>query len=144
MRKAIVMLGVAGLVSAAFAEIGDVQLKGYLGERLGRMIERHVADTDVDYITAPFLEKVERRFWWQSEFWGKYMHSAVPYLKYTRSARIRENLERSVRRMVSSQEKCGYIGNYPDELRCGEGWDVWGMKYTMMGLLHYYFYFATL
>ena len=144
MRKAIVMLGVAGLVSAAFAEIGDVQLKGYLGERLGRMIERHVADTDVDYITAPFLEKVERRFWWQSEFWGKYMHSAVPYLKYTRSARIRENLERSVRRMVSSQEKCGYIGNYPDELRCGEGWDVWGMKYTMMGLLHYYDYFSTL
>ena len=144
MKKSIVMFGVAGLVSAAFAEIGDVQLKGYLGERLGRMIERHVADTDVDYITAPFLEKVERRFWWQSEFWGKYMHSAVPYLKYTRSARIRENLERSVRRMVSSQEKCGYIGNYPDELRCGEGWDVWGMKYTMMGLLHYYDYFSTL
>ena len=22
-------------------------------------------------------------------------------------------------------------------MRCGEGWDVWGMKYTMMGLLHY-------
>ncbi len=40
--------------------------------------------------------------------------------------------------MLASQEPSGYIGNYPDSLRCGEGWDVWGMKYTLMGLLHYY------
>ena len=138
MKKLITTIGVAGLGFVALAEIGDVQLKGYLGERLGLMIERHVTGTDVDYITAPFFEKTERRFWWQSEFWGKYMHSAVPYFKYSNSAKLKANLERSVQRMISTQEECGYIGNYPDELRCGEGWDVWGMKYTMMGLLHYY------
>ena len=48
---------------AAFGDflgnIGDVRLKGYLGERLDAMIERHVAARDVDYITAPFLEKTE-------------------------------------------------------------------------------------
>ena len=120
------------------AGIGDVRLKGYLGERLDQMIERHVIGTDVDYITAPFMEKTERRFWWQTEFWGKYMHSAMPYLVYTRSARLRTSVDRGVDRILASQEPNGYIGNYPDELRCGEGWDVWGMKYTMMGLLHYY------
>ena len=40
--------------------VGDVKLKGGLGARLDAMIERHVAGTDVDYITAPFLEKTER------------------------------------------------------------------------------------
>ena len=143
MRKTIVV-GAAALALAAFAEedssglIGDVKLKGYLGERLDRMIENHVIGTDVDYITAPFQEKTERRGSWQTEFWGKWMHAAMPYLKYTGSAKLRASVDRGIERMLASQEPCGYIGNYPDELRCGEGWDVWGMKYTMMGLLHYY------
>jgi DUF1680 family protein len=143
MKKVIAAIGVAGLGFAALAEIGDVQLKGQLGERLEAMIERHVVGTDVDYITAPFLEKTERRYWWQSEFWGKYMHSAVPYSMYLEGGKgtreeLKGKIERGVDRMLSSQEPCGYIGNYPEELRCGEGWDVWGIKYTMMGLLHYY------
>ena len=143
MRKTI-LVGAAALALAAFAEedssgrVGDVRLKGYLGERLDRMIERHVIGTDADYITAPFLEKTETKGWWQTEFWGKWMHSAMPYLKYTGSAKLRASVDRGIDRMLGSQEPNGYIGNYPDELRCGEGWDVWGMKYTMMGLLHYY------
>ena len=138
MKKLIAFYGIVCSSVTAIAGIGDVRLKGPLGERLDRMISQHVIGTDVDYITAPFFEKTERRRWWQSEFWGKYMHSAVPYLAYTKSEKLKADIDRSVARMISSQEQCGYIGNYPDELRCGEGWDVWGMKYTMMGLLHYY------
>ena len=118
--------------------VGDVRLKGYLGTRLDAMVERHVIGTDVDYITAPFQEKTERKGWWQTEFWGKWMHSAMPYLRYCGSERLRASVEHGIDRMLASQEPNGYIGNYPDELRCGEGWDVWGMKYTLMGLIHYY------
>ena len=127
----------AGAVEDSSALIGGVRLTGYLGERLDRMIERHVIGTDVDYITAPFREKTETKRWWQTEFWGKWMHSAMPYLKYSGSAKLRASVDRGIDRMLASQEPCGYIGNYPDELRCGEGWDVWGMKYTMLGLIHY-------
>ncbi len=142
----------------SIANIGDVKLKGMLGERLESMVERHVAARDVDYITAPFQEKTETKGWWQTEFWGKWMHSSVPYLRYAAGekskaqgsgfnvqapqSKVAEELgykiERGVERILASQEPCGYIGNYPDDLRCGEGWDVWGMKYTLMGLLHYY------
>ena len=134
------LVAVEGICSVpnSSAEIGNVRLKGTLGDRLDMMIERHVIGTDVDYITAPFLEKTERRGWWQSEFWGKYMHSAMPYLVYTGSAKLKAAVDRGIARMIASQEPNGYIGNYPDDVRCGEGWDVWGMKYTMMGLLHYY------
>ena len=131
--------GIAGAASAEnSAEIGSVRLKGYLGERLDAMIERHVCGADIDYITAPFMEKTETKGWWQTEFWGKWMHSAVPYLGYCGSEKLKASIDRGIDRMLASQEPNGYIGNYPDELRCGEGWDVWGMKYTMMGLLHYY------
>ena len=139
------MTGMAcGLLAAmtAFAEnaaeIGSVRLKGHLGERLDAMIGRHVCGADVDYLTAPFMEKTETKGWWQTEFWGKWMHSAVPYLGYCGSEKLRASIDRGIDRMLVSQEPNGYIGNYPDEFRCGEGWDVWGMKYTMMGLLHYY------
>ena len=135
----------------SLGNVGDVRLKGRLGERLDAMVERHVAARDVDYITAPFLEKTETKGWWQTEFWGKWMHASVPYMWYVTDGKCNaerakckfaeelcSKVERGIERMLASQEPCGYIGNYPDALRCGEGWDVWGIKYTMMGLLHYY------
>ncbi len=118
--------------------IGETRLKGPLGERLDRMIERHVLGTDLNYITAPFMEKTETKGWWQTEFWGKWMHSAIPYSHYAPSDRMYNAIETGIGNILESQEPSGYIGNYPDELRCGEGWDVWGMKYTLMGLLHDY------
>ena len=143
MKGTIASIGVVAALSAvaggsSIDKMTEIKLKGYLGEKLDMMIERHVKGTDVDYITAPFLEKTETKGWWQTEFWGKFMHSAVPYQVYTGCPKLKENLDRGIARMISSQEPSGYIGNYPDALRCGEGWDVWGMKYTMMGFLHYY------
>ena len=55
---------------SSLAGIGNVTLKGIVGEKLDRMIQNHVVGTDIDYITAPFLEKTERHGWWQTEFWG--------------------------------------------------------------------------
>ena len=124
MRKLLVgcavslVCGIAGAAENA-AEIGSVRLKGYLGERLDAMIERHVCGADVDYITAPFMEKTETKGWWQTEFWGKWMHSAVPYLGYCGSEKLCASIDRGIDRMLASQEPNGYIGNYPDELRCG-------------------------
>lgn len=131
-------MGAAALAAAPLLSHGALaHIKGPLGDRLDQMIERHVIATDVDYITSPFREKTERNFRWHTEFWGKYMHSAVPYAEYTRSEKLKANIAHSVDNILASQEADGYIGNYPEELRCGEGWDVWGMKYTLMGLLHF-------
>ena len=132
------MVAMSTIGQSASIQVDGVRLKGYLGGRLDAMIERHVGGADVDYITAPFLEKTETKGWWQTEFWGKWMHSVVPYAAYAGSEKLRGKIEHGIDRILASQEPCGYIGNYPDELRCGEGWDVWGMKYTLMGLLHHY------
>ena len=141
MKKILMMAAVAGAIAAGASTTvlpyGDVRLKGPMGERLNKMIEHHLKATDVDYITAPFLEKTERGRRWQTEFWGKFMHAAMPFWTYTQDAELRKHIDFGFERICASQEPSGYIGNYPDELRCGEGWDVWGMKYTMMGLMHY-------
>src|SRR5574344_97130 len=134
---AVALAAMAVSAADSLDNIGNVKLKGYLGERLDAMIAGHVIGTDVDYITAAYQEKTERKGWWQTEFWGKYMHAAVPYAVYSGSEKLRADIAHSVERILASQEPNGYIGNYPDALRCGEGWDVWGMKYTMMGLIHF-------
>ena len=145
------ILAVAVGLAFAVEDEQALSLKGYVGGRLDQMLAQHVCATDVDYITAPFIEKTERHGGWQTEFWGKWMHASVPYLRYLTDGKCKvesvkckvaeelsSKIERGIERILASQEPCGYIGNYPEELRCGEGWDVWGMKYTMMGLLHYY------
>ena len=129
--------GAASEAGGTLSRPGIVRLRGELGRRLDGMIQNHVASTDVDYLTDVFREKTERQGWWQTEFWGKYMQSAVPFGGYARNETLQANVARSVKSILSSQEPCGYIGNYPDDVRCGEGWDVWGMKYTLLGLLCY-------
>ena len=134
---------IASVAGASSCDGVNVRLRGPLGDRLERMIRNHVIATDTEYITAPFLEKTERTNRWQTEFWGKYMHAAAPYLVYTGDEKLARNIEHGVENILRSQEPSGYIGNYPDDVRCNEGWDVWGMKYTLMGLLHYYDAFLT-
>ena len=117
---------------------GDVRLTGWLGRRLDMMIANHVLKTDARGYASVFLDKSEHGNRWQTEFWGKYMHAAVPFARYAGSDALRTKIAEGVDIVLSAQETDGYIGNYPPALRCGEGWDVWGMKYTMMGLMHYY------
>jgi len=147
MKKIMVLSMMAVAAGAAVAEVKypettlpSIRIKGRVGAYLDRMIAGHVAGTDVDYLTAIFKEQTETKGWWQTEFWGKYMHSAVPYAEFTGSAKIAADLKRGVDAVLAAQLPNGYVGNYPDELRCGEGWDVWGMKYTMLGLIHYHDY----
>ena len=132
----------AACAGAAFGgnSCGDIniKLKGPVGKALDRMIENHLAGTDVDYITAPFAAHNERQNRWRTEFWGKFMHAAEPFAAYSGNAKLRQVIDRGVAAMLACQEPSGYIGNYPDERRCGAGWDIWGMKYTLMGLIHNY------
>ena len=116
---------------------GAVKVDGPYGAQLDRMIRNHVTATDAVKLASLFGEHSKEPLW-QTEFWGKYMHSAVPLWKYSGSRELGEKIVAGVKELLTHQESSGYLGNYPDALRCGDGWDVWGMKYTMMGLMHYY------
>jgi len=123
--------------SFSITKYGDVKIKGYVGERLDRCIANDVAVTDGVYLSDVFKNKDETAQW-QSEFWGKWMHSAVPFWSYTGNSALKANIDASVRNLLSTQFPDGYIGNYRLDLRCNKGWDIWGQKYTLLGLLHYY------
>ena len=106
MKRLLMMGAVAGAIAAGATTTvlpyGDVRLKGPMGERLNKMIEHHLKATDVDYITAPFLEKTERGRRWQTEFWGKFMHAAMPFWTYTQDPELRRHIDFGFERMAGA------------------------------------------
>jgi len=122
--------------SRATCRIEDVRLSGHLGEKMSACIANNVKTTDGSYLAAVF-QTHEGTSDWKTEFWGKWMHGCVPAYRYTQDAALKQNIDASVKAMLAAQRADGYIGNYKDECHL-QGWDIWGRKYTMMGLMHYY------
>ena len=117
---------------------GDASLQGPVGLAFEKVVENHVLRQDPVYLSECFKERTEDDFW-QTEFWGKYMHSAAPFWSITGCGRLKARIDAGFENVVSSQLENGYIGNYKESRRSAPGgWDVWGIKYTMLGLLHYY------
>lgn len=117
-------------------QIEDVKISGFLGSKLDACFAHNVMTTDGSYLAAVF-QKHDGTSDWKTEFWGKWMHSCVPAFRYTKDEALKQNMDASVKLMLAAQRADGYIGNYKDECHL-QGWDIWGRKYTMMGLMHYF------
>ncbi len=134
-------MNVSALLAVALVtgtNIGDVRLRGPVADRMDMMIRNHVEKTDPCYLSHPFHSRTETMYF-HSEFWGKYMHAAPFFWKYTGNDALKDKIERGVKDMISTQTPDGYIGYYSESKRLGNmTWDVWGCKYTMMGLLSWY------
>ena len=101
------------------AEMSQLKVFGWAGERLNACIRNQMAIKDVAYLAAPFTHKTETGSWgvvepgiWQTEFWGKYMHAAVPMAEYAADVNWSDKIAASVNTIVKSQLDDGYIGNY--------------------------------
>ncbi|HLY20502.1 MAG TPA: beta-L-arabinofuranosidase domain-containing protein [Bryobacteraceae bacterium] len=114
----------------------DVRLGGWLGGKLDLCIRNRIFAQNPEKLIEPFRHRQERSCW-QTEFWGKWFLSAVAACDYTGNHEWRERLARSVRDLLATQSPDGYIGNYAAVSHL-KGWDVWGRKYTLLGLLAWY------
>lgn len=111
-------------------------LSGYLGVRVDDCIKNRVKAQDVNHLVEPFYNKTETGRW-QSEFWGKWMLSAVASYRYSGDPVLLDSIQKGINGLLGSQLPNGYIGNYSEAAQLQQ-WDVWGRKYSMLGLLAYY------
>jgi len=109
---------------------------GYYGKIIDKVIENRIMVQEVDDLINPFKERNECLYW-QTEFWGKWMASAVDAYKYRPDEKLKQKIDIAVSQLLATQTPNGYIGNYADTCHL-QGWDVWGRKYTMLGLLKWY------
>jgi DUF1680 family protein len=115
---------------------GQMQVGGYIGTRIDLCMAHRIAAQDADELVRPFYLRNESKFW-QTEFWGKWVLSAITAYQYEENATLKQKIDRSLESIIASQSRDGYIGNYADTSRL-QHWDIWGQKYTMLGLLACY------
>lgn len=112
---------------------GAVAISGHLGDMLNLCITNRIEAQDVPHVIAPFRERKDN--WeWRAEFWGKWITSAEWAERYTGDAALRAKIAGAVKDLLATQTPDGYIGAYPDGGHL-KNWDIWGRKYTLLGLL---------
>ena len=114
----------------------ETRILGYPGEKIDLCIDKRIKGQDIDHLIEPF--KVKNETWcWQSEFWGKWMLSAVAAYEYKQDQELLQKMKRAVSSLIKTQLSNGYIGNYGPENQLTR-WDIWGRKYSMLGLIRFY------
>lgn len=135
-----------------FAAPEDVTLGGSVGMRMDLFIHERVSgkfaiDEILRESEIEFKEKYDDQFGnnagcaWRSEFWGKLMLSAVRVCRLKNDETLKEDIRKSVYRVLSYQDEDGYLCTYLHkdwisfENKNLFNWNVWGRKYILWGLL---------
>jgi uncharacterized protein len=124
------------VVTDELKSAGLAQIDGFIGNQFEASFRNRILAQDVERLVDPFRNRTETSCW-QSEFWGKWITSAILAYKYHPDARLKSKLDEAVKGLIATQSPDGYIGNYRND-RHLESWDIWGRKYCMLGLLAYY------
>jgi DUF1680 family protein len=109
---------------------------GFIGDKLDAAYHNRIMVQDVNRLVQPFLNRTETSCW-QTEFWGKWITSAILAYRYKPTTELRSVLDKAVADLIATQSPDGYIGNYAPGKHLQQ-WDIWGRKYCMLGLLNYY------
>ena len=121
----------------ALAETGSVRLDGWLGEKLQLCLDNRVMAQDITRVIKPFRDRIEADYGgFRCEYWGKWFSSAALGYAYQPTDAHRAVIKEAVGQLLSTQSDDGYIGSYPLDKQLG-GWDVWGRKYVLLGLIAY-------
>lgn len=119
----------------ALAPVGTVRIDGEIGSRLDLCVENRVMTQDIDRLVKPFRDREEQDYGgFRCEYWGKWFTSAALAYAYQPTPEHRAKLDDAVRALLETQSDDGYIGTYQPEHQLG-GWDIWGRKYVLHGLL---------
>lgn len=117
------------------ASPGSVRIDGRLGKKLDLCVNNRLLAQDLGSLVAPFQAKTETGSSdWRSEYWGKWFTSLTLADAYRSTAATRKLRDSAAKELVATAAPDGYIGTRVPAHRL-EGWDVWGCKYALLGLI---------
>jgi DUF1680 family protein len=114
----------------------EIRLSGYLEERMAANLHARLLNIDESGMLAGYIDRPGNQEW-VNEYAGKYLSAASRVWRYTHNASLKTQMDRMVDVLIACQKEDGYLGTYlPEDYWVN--WDVWGHKYTLIGLLGYY------
>ena len=73
---------------------------------------------------------------WRCEYWGKMMRGACLTYRYHATDELYSVLEYAVRKLLKAQREDGRFSTYSEKMQFN-GWDLWGRKYVLTGMMHF-------
>ena len=73
---------------------------------------------------------------WRCEYWGKMMRGACLTYRYHGDEKLYEMLDYAVRELLKVQREDGRFSTYSEKMQFN-GWDLWGRKYVLTGMMHF-------
>ena len=118
---------------------GAVQLSGDVAEAMrfvteDQLLRRGLWETFVRQFCG---DTDDADLGWRCEYWGKMMRGACFTCANTGNAALYRELERTVRELLATEREDGRISTYSSQAQY-QGWDLWGRKYVLLGLLYFY------
>jgi len=114
---------------------GSVLIRGRLGDKLNQCVAGRILAQDIESLVAPYRAKTETGGAdWRCEYWGKWFTSLTLADAYASTVATREKRDEAALALMGTAAPDGYLGTRVPAHRL-EGWDVWGRKYALLGLL---------
>lgn len=112
-----------------------VRINGRLGEKLDLCVTNRLLAQDVESLIASYRTKTETGSSdWRCEYWGKWFTSLTLADAYHSTPDTRELRDAAAKALIATAAPDGYLGTRMPAHRL-EGWDVWGRKYALLGLM---------
>jgi DUF1680 family protein len=113
----------------------SVRISGRLGDKLDLCITNRLLAQDIESVVAPYRAKTETGGAdWRCEYWGKWFTSLTLADAYHSTPATREKRDEAAKALIATAAPDGYLGTRVPAHRL-EGWDVWGCKYALLGLI---------
>ncbi len=117
---------------------GSVRIEGRLGKKLDLCYTNRLLAQDIEPMVAPYRIKQEIGGGdWRCEYWGKWYTSLALADAYKSTANSQKKINEAAKALIDTAAADGYLGTRAVEHRT-KGWDVWGCKYALLGVLAYY------
>jgi DUF1680 family protein len=117
------------------AEPESVRISGRLGDKLDLCVAHRLLAQDLESVIAPYRTKTETGSAdWRCEYWGKWFTSLTLADAYHSTPATREKRDEAAKALMATAAPDGYLGTRVPSHRL-EGWDVWGCKYALLGLM---------
>ena len=121
-----------------FLEPGDYSPSGVYLDYLDFTLNRQLLkpQTWADFARVFTADSDDRDRGWRCEYWGKMMRGACLCYRAAGNEALYGVLRSTVLDLLAAQRRDGRISTYSDACQL-TGWDLWGRKYVMTGLLHF-------
>ena len=120
------------------APANAVTFTGRLGEKLDLCLHSQLLPQSIKALVNPYRQKTEEGSKdWRCEYWGKWYTGLALADAYQSTPATRAKCIDGFTNLVATAAPDGYLGTRTPKFRL-QGWDVWGRKYALLGVLAYY------